>query len=194
MFRSDRPVKKTGLPHLIRIKSGQTLTARIAGTPIRVQTHYIFGRTYPCISSRDQSCPLCDHISTPRYYAYWPVRGSTGRAGAVELTELAETQLLEILPDSDPGIGVLVMFHRPGGRRNNPVEVSIPLVRSNSDAVIASTCQTVDPDLITDTLLRIWGCPERSPGITTSDYQNDLIPTLYHRYSRMVRSETSTEP
>jgi hypothetical protein len=185
MFNSHPPSKKSHLPHLLRIKAGQTLISRIAGNPVRTNTHFFKGRTYPCIGSPTMTCPLCEHVSNPRYYAYWPIRGSTGMAAAVELTESAELQLLEVLPDDAPPLGVLVQFHRPSGRRNNPVEVSIPYLRSNADDIIASTCKPVDEAVIRATLLRLWGCPERGESQSEADYQSVLLRLLSARYTRM---------
>lgn len=189
MFLRTRPDRSKRSPHLIRVKAGQTLTTRIAGLPLRVHTHYFKSRTFPCIEGMATSCPLCQLLGDPRYYAYWPVVGSTGAQGAVELTDNAEFELIRNLPDHDSPIGHLVTFHRPSGRRNNPIEVSIPYTGANDDR---PSKQHVEPIPVCDvqaTLLRLWELPSRNAGESEIDYQNRLIVCCANRYNALLSAE-----
>lgn len=186
MFLSAPRPQQAHLPHIVRIKSGQTLNARLAGDPLRVLTHYHDGRTYPCLKAANGECPLCDAIANPRYYAYWPISGSTGNQAAVELTELAELQLLAILPPDRAHFGQLVTFHRPSGRRNNPVQISLPLVIPNDEEARQKKLVPVETHRVQLTLFRLWCCPPRDPCESIDDYLERIASVLHCRYLNLV--------
>lgn len=189
MFLNRPPEKKKHLPHIVRIKSGQTLNARLAGDPLRCFTHYADRRTYPCVRNHPDGCPLCAFVGNPRYYAYWPISGSTGLQAAVELTELAEWQLLQILERSANHFGHLVTFHRPSGRRNNPVQISTPAVLPKDDHARRQKIKPLEISAIQETLFRLWDCPERHPLEPMDRYLDRVEQTLHARYSHRHSDE-----
>ena len=185
MFHRTRPAPRVLFPHIVRVKAGQTVNARLAGFPVRVSTHYHSGRTHPCIRTT-HNCPLCATTGSPRYYAYWPIRGATGKAAAIELTELAEFCLLQALPDPDSPIGTPVTFHRPSGRRNNPIEVSIPFALSNENLLKKTRVEPVDEDEIRRTLFHLWNLPERPAGTDSDSHLLHCGDILLSRYDELV--------
>jgi len=186
MFTNQPPKAKEYLPHIVRIKSGQTLNARIAGDPLRISTHYTGGRTHPCLEATGLECPLCLHIGNPRYYAYWPISGSTGLQAAVELTELAELQLLQVLPENVSAVGSLVTFHRPNGRRNNPVQVSLPAVLPSDEKDRQKKIVPIPQTQVAKSLFRIWDCPPSLDRESFADYTQRLGRILLARYASLV--------
>lgn len=186
MFLDHAPSPRPQLPHILRVKSGQTLKGRIAGIPVRVETHYVKQRTLPCIKASAPDCPLCESVGNPRYYSYWPLAGKNGLPAVVELTELAELQLLEVLPKDRPSFGTLVQFHRPAGRRNNPVQVDIPFNLSAHEEDIQKGVVTLSPERIHQTLFRLWECPERLPGEALDLFLTRCVNVLLSRYLHIV--------
>lgn len=186
MFRAQPPKPKPHLPHILRVKSGQTVQARLAGDPVRALTHYFKGRTHPCLQPYEHGCPLCDVCGSARYYAYWPISGSTGLTAAVELTQLAELQLQALLDNTAPPIGTLLTFHRPGGRRNNPVEVSLPATLPHNDHDRKTQIAPIPPEQIQATLCRLWDCPPPRPAEPVDEYVLRIRPALYDRYAHLV--------
>lgn len=183
MFLSQPPQKNTYLPHIVRVKSGQTVKARLAGPPLRCLTHYVSRRTQPCIKNHPQGCPLCQHVANPRYYAYWPIAGSSGLQAAVELTELAELQLLQIIGSNTPALGTAVTFHRPSGRRNNPVEVSLPACLPKDDHARQKKVLEIPNHAIQETLFRLWECPDRYDHEPHRVYFDRVQDVLFSRYT-----------
>lgn len=192
MFLDRPPQKQTHLPHIVRVKTGQTINARLAGDPIRCFTHYADSRTCPCLRAHPEGCPLCRTVGNPRYYAYWPISGSTGLQAAIELTELAELQLMQLLPSDVHHFGLLLTFHRPSGRRNNPVQVSLPsaLPKDNHDR--AKNIKPVPFEAIQETLFRLWDCPSRLPREPFDAYLARVQATMYSRYSHRRIDSRST--
>ena len=188
MFLNERPPSRVQLPHILRVKSGQTLKGRLAGLPVRVETHYIKNRTLPCVRHTAPECPLCEHVGNPRYYSYWPIAGAQGMTAAVELTELAERQLIQLLPDDSLGWGTLVQFHRPSGRRNNPVEVSFPYNLSNNEENLKKAVINLAPEAVHQTLFRLWECPERAQGESLELFLTRCTHVLVSRYLHLVQS------
>lgn len=195
MFLSAPPQTPVALPHILRIKAGQTLTVRLAGAPLRTATHYFRSRTQPCIKAALGTCPLCDNVANPRYYAYWPCRGKTGTAGAVELTQFAEQELMAILPTECFAIGTLVTFSRPSGRRNNPIEVSIPNALPQNELLRQDQTEAVPLDSIQQTLFRLWECPERGMAEPMDVYLQRACNVMLARYTGLCTpGHTSSNP
>lgn len=192
MFLDRKPDTHEHLPHIVRIKSGQTLNARLAGNPLRVFTHFLDGRTYPCIRSAVPDCPLCEHVANPRYYAYWPISGSTGIQAAVELTELAELQLLEILPAHGQTFGQLLTFHRPPGRRNNPVQVSLPMALPSDEENRKKALRPVPAEKVQRTLFRLWSLPPQKDLESIDQYLQRMYGILACRYLSLATPRHAT--
>jgi len=191
MFRTNPPKPKKHLPHILRIKSGQTLTSRLAGNPVRTETHFFKTRTLPCIRETHGSCPLCQSVGNPRYYAYWPVRGKTAAAAAVELTELAELELMHTLGNDQCGYGRLITFHRPAGRRNNPIQISLPMHVPKDEESRQKKVQPVATQDVQATLFRLWECPETLVGESWAAYLERLAECLHNRYCTLLSASNT---
>jgi len=192
MFLNEPPKRENHLPHLVRLKAGQTLTTRLAGEPLRVHTHFATGRTLPCVNSDQTLCPLCELIGPPRYYAYWPIRGKSNQAGAVELTALAEQELLALFPEGNPPFGQRLQFHRPNGRRNNPVQISIPFLEDPHEKARKTEVVPVSPSDVQRTLFRLWEAPPMADGESLEVYLDRIIPVLAVRYAHMLQTPRNT--
>lgn len=187
MFNALPPTVSRPFLPLLRVKAGQTLRVRIAGSPVRTSLHYREGRSHPCIGATHH-CRLCDLVGPGRYYAYWPIRGSTGQPAFVELTELAEFTLLSLIEDEENPTGLPIQISRPSGRRNNPLEISRPYAAALDELHRRAAVAVVEPSEIHRTLLRLWSLPERDPGTSENDHARRCADILSTRFAAMAKT------
>ncbi len=169
----EKDLPKTTIP-LLRAKPGGTIEANLTGRPVRLCVHFAMHRSWPCTA---QSCTLCKRGISRRFYAYYPVTGKGGNVGIIELTALAESQLIKLMgPFGDDPRGCIKVY-RPGGRRNMPCSISWNISETykksasrNGDEPKQTTSGTLSEKELQDALMRIWKLPLLNGQLTEKEY------------------------
>jgi hypothetical protein len=134
---------------LTRLGPSQLLCGAITCTqPIRVNVHYLGGRTLPCLGD---DCPGCTAQRQKREETYLSIIGRHDKQHIiVGITKNAAFQLSEQVQNWHNMRGVLLDLKRVGPKVNGRVNVHVSELRANGDTLPAA------PILI-DHLFNIWG-------------------------------------
>ncbi len=172
----DKPeteLPKSSIP-LLRPQPGKQVEANLTGRPLRCYVHFASRRSWPCTG---EACTLCKKGITRRFYAYYPVTGRGENVGILELTALAESQLIKQMgPLSDQPCGSVKVF-RPEGRRNLPCVVKWDISQTSKKS--GSSAENEDEHRASGTLtdsemkaalMRIWKLPIQNGTLTEKEY------------------------
>ena len=156
---------------LLRAKANRPVRGKLAGAPLRCFIHYAAGRSWPCTG---HGCVLCDKKIARRFYAYYPITGATGGIGILELTSLAEHQLIfQMEPYSHEPCGYIEVS-RPPGKKNLPCSVKWMEPKTPQDR----TRCTLSEKELKNALFRIWKLPAINGQDDESIYIRQLNETI----------------
>jgi hypothetical protein len=100
---------------------GSEMQLLVAGPAIGVLTHYIDGRSWPCIGAA-YACGWCN-VQRPRWKGYMPVHRAIGKRAVLEVTTgMARAMPLLLAPEI---AGRWIKVWRKGPKRNSPALCSL---------------------------------------------------------------------
>ncbi len=152
---------------LLRPKPGASVSGRLCGEPLRCFIHFAANRSWPCTG---RGCFLCGKKIGRRCYAYYPVCDQKNHLGIIELTSLAENQLItQMEPFSHEPCGVIKVY-RPAGKRNQPCVVTWTEPKERKQTASSQ----LDGQTLKRALFRIWQLPDKNGEEDDTEYFKTL--------------------
>jgi inactivated superfamily I helicase len=153
---TPQPMEQDRSVPILRPQPGRSIQGELAGECLRCFIHWHKGRTWPCTGS---GCELCKRETSRRVYSFYPVRGKNGQAGIIEMTALAEAQLLEQMSPHTQVPSGTITISRPPGKRNASCHVDWKPATEPSQPFM----HTIDQKKwMEDALCRLWKLPRRN--------------------------------
>lgn len=97
----------------------------LASRPTGLWTHYVSGKTFPCIGERF-NCPYCGPLTSQRWTGYLPVKIPRSHLlWFVTLTDGCRDHCPELKDETIDLKGHILTVWREGQRSNSPLRVSV---------------------------------------------------------------------
>lgn len=170
MFLDEMPdVRSKKQVQLLRVKPGAPIKGILTGNFIRTLVHFYKSKSLPCLESSLNRCPLCRLGINQRYYAYYSIRGASGKAAMLELTATAEATLIDFAKNRPEESAILVTVSRPAGKRNNPIHLEAEFKHCSPENQAALCRVDLDRELMKRSLMHLWNLPDWKNGRSFED-------------------------
>jgi hypothetical protein len=152
---TDEPetVQPSTFTPVIRPRPGQPQHLLITGEPKWCFTHYLHGRTWPCIRGR---CPFCRRSIPKRQHAYYPALMPGHKRAVLELTALRQAAFNDAhITTSDFSAGVYA-FSLESKSKNAAFQVNFTEANDKQKELIKQEGN----HLVEHTMSKIWQLPK----------------------------------